>query len=94
MHGTRLHLVRQNVRFRAKKGTPIARAVDLAYNDLVLFFLEIESIHPQRSSVLVDIFPVLISDLPCLAAKVGTAAGSPLQFSKVAEYKVPSAIGR
>ena len=56
--GNYLHLVRQNIRFQAKRGTPIARAVDLAYNDSILFSLDIESIHPTRNSLLVDISPV------------------------------------
>ena len=80
--GNYLHLVRQNVRFQAKKGTPIARAVDLAYNDSVLFSLEIESIHPVRNSLLVDISPVFISDLPHLESKVGAAVGSSAKFEK------------
>ena len=80
--GNRLHLIRQNVRFRAKKGTPMARTVDLAYNDSVLFSLEIDSIHPQRNSLLVNISPVFISDLPHLAPKVGSAVKASAKFDK------------
>ena len=73
---------RRNVRFQTKKGTPIAWAVDLAYDDSVLFSLEIESIHPVRNSLLVDISPVFISDLPHLESKVGAAVGSSAKFEK------------
>ncbi len=69
--GDRVHLVRKNVRFRATTGTPIAEAVDLGHNDSVLFSVKIESIHPQRKSLLVNISAVFISDLPPLAGRIG-----------------------
>ena len=72
--GNNVHLVRKNVRFRAKKGTPIAEAVDLGHNDSVLFSLKIESIHPQRKSLLVNISPVFVSDLPPLARRIASDA--------------------
>ena len=72
--GDNVHLVRKNVRFRAKEGTPIAEAVDLGHNDSVLFSLKIESIHPQRKSILVNISPVFISDLPPLARRIASDA--------------------
>ena len=72
--GDNVHLVRKNVRFRAKKGTPTAQAVEYSYNDSVLFSLKIESIHPQRKSLLVNISPVFISDLPPLARSIAPDA--------------------
>ena len=72
--GDYVHLVRKNVRFRAKEGTPIAQAVELGHNDSVLFSLKIESIHPQRKSLLVNISPVFISDLPPLARRIAADA--------------------
>ena len=72
--GDNVHLMRKNVRFRAEKGTPIAEAVDLGHNDSVLFSLKIESIHPQRKSLLVNISPVFISDLPPLARRIASDA--------------------
>ena len=95
--GDKVHLVRKNVRFRAEKGTPIAEAVDLGHNDSVLFSLKIESIHPQRKSVLVDISPVFISDLPPLARRIASDArfdktrstwGAIKAFPKNVELKV------
>ncbi len=72
--GDNVHLVRKNVRYRAEKGTPTAQAVDYSYSDSVLFSLKIESIHPQRKSLLVDISPVFISDLPPLARRIASDA--------------------
>ncbi len=69
--GDKVHLVRKNVRFRADKGTPIADAVDLGYSDSVLFALKLESVHPQRKSLLVNISSVFVSDLPPLSGSVG-----------------------
>lgn len=95
--GDKVHLVRKNVRFRAEKGTPIAEAVDLGHNDSVLFSLKIESIHPQRKSVLVNISPVFISDLPPLARRIASDArfdkarstwGAVKAFPKNIELKV------
>ena len=95
--GDKVHLVRKNVRFRATKGTPIAEAVDLGHNDSVLFSLKIESIHPQRKSLLVNISPVFISDLPPLARSIApdarfdktrSAWGAIKAFPKNVELKV------
>ena len=95
--GDKVHLVRKNVRFRATKGTPIAEAVDLGHNDSVLFSLKIESIHPQRKSLLVNISPVFISDLPPLARRIASDArfdktrstwGAVKAFPKNVELKV------
>ena len=72
--GDNVHLVRKNVRYRAEKGTPTAQAVDYSYSDSILFSLKIESIHPQRKSLLVDISPVFISDLPPLASRIASDA--------------------
>ena len=95
--GDKVHLVRKNERFRATKGTPIAEAVDLGHNDSVLFSLKIESIHPQRKSLLVNISPVFISDLPPLARRIASDArfdktrstwGAVKAFPKNVELKV------
>ena len=95
--GDNVHLVRKNARFRATKGTPIAEAVNLGHNDSVLFSLKIESIHPQRKSLLVNISPVFVSDLPPLARRIAPDArfdkarstwGTIKAFPKNVELKV------
>ena len=61
--GERIHVVRRNVRFKAKSGTPTAEAVKLAYTDSVLFSLPIAT-RGSGGSYLVDLTPVFFSDLP------------------------------
>lgn len=61
--GDRVQIVRRNVRFTAKPGSPSERAVKLAYTDSVLFSLPIATTGPGGSVVL-DLTPVLLSDLP------------------------------
>lgn len=61
--GDRVHVVRRNVRFTADEGSPAERAVKLAYTDSVLFSLPIATTGPGGSVVL-DMTPVLLSDLP------------------------------
>ena len=98
--GDNVHLMRKNVRFRAKAGTPTAQAVDYGYSDSVLFSLKIESIHPQRKSLLVNISPVFVSDLPPLARRIAPDArfdrtrstwGKIKAFPKNVELKVNAA---
>ncbi|MCH8923409.1 MAG: zinc-dependent metalloprotease [Planctomycetes bacterium] len=59
----KIHIVRRNVRFTAKSGSPAASAVKLAYTDSVLFALPILTKAPGGAS-LVDLGPVFMSDLP------------------------------
>src|SRR5204862_3773805 len=46
--GDKVHLVRRNVRYTAKKGSAIAKAVEPTYTDSVLMALRIHGINPQR----------------------------------------------
>ncbi|MEX0820276.1 MAG: zinc-dependent metalloprotease [Pirellulaceae bacterium] len=59
----RVHVIRKNVRFDAKKGFPESFAVQNAYTDSVLFSLRIVSKGPKGGD-LVDMTPVFMSDLP------------------------------
>ncbi len=61
-----IQFVIPNTFFRAQAGTPMARSVDRSFSDSVLEVLPIRSIHPQRKSLLVDLTPLLLSDLPGL----------------------------
>ncbi|MEN6451201.1 MAG: zinc-dependent metalloprotease [Thermoguttaceae bacterium] len=63
----RIQVVRKNVRFRAAKGSPQAKAVQLAYTDSILFSLPILSVSPTGSYV-VDLTPVFMSDVPQISA--------------------------
>ena len=61
--GERILLVRRNVRFTAKKGSPTEKAVRVAYTDSVLFSLPIVTRSPSGGYV-VNLTPVFMSDLP------------------------------
>ncbi|MEO8493975.1 MAG: zinc-dependent metalloprotease [Planctomycetota bacterium] len=59
----KVHVIRKNVRFEAKKGYPENFALQNAYTDSVLFSLRIVSKGPKGGD-LVDMTPVFMSDLP------------------------------
>jgi len=59
----KVQIVRRNLRFRAKAGSPQQTAVQLAYNDSVLFSLPIASKGPEGGD-LIDLSPVFMTDLP------------------------------
>jgi hypothetical protein len=61
--GKNVHVVRRNVRFKAKSGSPEASAVKNAYTDSVLFSLPIVTKGPKGGD-LIDLSPVFMSDLP------------------------------
>ncbi len=56
----KIHVIRRNVRFKAKKGTPEADAVKLAYSDSVLYALKIVS--DEHGGHLVDMTSIFMSD--------------------------------
>lgn len=60
--GDKVHLVRRNVRFQARKGSPASKAVETTYNDSVLLALRIHAINPQRQGVLIDLNEIYMTD--------------------------------
>ncbi len=60
--GDKLHLVRRNVRFQAKKNSSVAVAVETTYTDSVLMSLKIHSVHPGRNSVLINLNDIFMTD--------------------------------
>lgn len=60
--GDRVHVVRRNVRFQARKGTPVARAVETTYTDSVLLALRVQSINPMKQSVVINLNEMFMSD--------------------------------
>jgi hypothetical protein len=67
--GKRVHIVRKNVRFRAKTGSPESSAVRNAYTDSVLFSLPISTKGPNGGD-LVDLSSVFMSDLPLISQEL------------------------
>jgi hypothetical protein len=64
-----IQVIRKNVRFFADKGSPEAKAVDLAYTDSVLFSLPIATVSPSNAAV-IDLGPIFLSDLPRIGAQL------------------------
>lgn len=55
-----IHFGVRNVYFRANPGDPIERSLSRSFSDSVLASLPIESIHPDRESLLIDLNTLLI----------------------------------
>ncbi|MEM6398943.1 MAG: zinc-dependent metalloprotease [Cyanobacteria bacterium P01_D01_bin.116] len=66
-----LHFVVRNVNFRTQEGDPQARSLARSFSDSVLYRVKIQSIHPQRKSVLIDLGDLLLSDLAGLSSSLG-----------------------
>jgi hypothetical protein len=60
--GDKLHLVRRNVRFKAKPGSPAAHAVETTYADSVLLALKIHALNAMRNSVVINLNDIFMSD--------------------------------
>src|SRR5207302_4762085 len=60
--GDKVHLIRRNVRFQAKKGSPVAKAVETTYTDSVLLALRIVTINPMKQSVLINLNDIFMND--------------------------------
>jgi hypothetical protein len=60
--GDRVQLIRRNVRFTAKPGSPAAKAVETTYTDSVLLALRIQSVHPARQTVLINLNDIFMQD--------------------------------
>jgi Met-zincin/Domain of unknown function (DUF5117)/Domain of unknown function (DUF5118) len=60
--GDKVHLVRRNVHFQAKKSQAVAVAVETTYTDSVLLALRIQSVHPARGSVLLNFNDIFMTD--------------------------------
>jgi hypothetical protein len=60
--GDRVFLVRRNVRFQARPGSAVAKAVETTYADSVLLSLRIHSIHPIRQGVLISLNDIFMTD--------------------------------
>ncbi len=60
--GDKVHLIRRNVRFRAKPGSAVAKAVEVTYTDSVLKALRIVTINPAKQAALINLNDVFLSD--------------------------------
>src|SRR5262249_6699004 len=83
--GDKLHLVRRNVRFKAKPGSPEAAAVETTYTDSVLLALRIHAVHPVRHSVLINLNDVFLTD--CARLGLGHFDAARSTWHKVKAFK-------
>jgi hypothetical protein len=60
--GDKVYLIRRNVRYQAKPGSPMAKAVETTYTDSVLMALRIVSINPMFQSVLINLNDIFMTD--------------------------------
>src|SRR5207249_1192321 len=58
----RVHLIRRNVRFTARPGTPEAAAVQTTYTDSVLMSLRIVTVNPIMQSVVINLNDIFMTD--------------------------------
>ena len=72
----RVHLVRRNIHYRAERGSPADLAVEQAYSDSILATLPIVAKKPS-GSMLVDMSPAFLSDLPHIESALPNYEFSP-----------------
>ena len=60
--GERVFLIRRNVHYQARSGSPVAKAVETTYTDSVLMSLRVQSVHPIRGSVLINFNDIFMTD--------------------------------
>lgn len=80
--GDKVHLLKKNVRFKAKPGTPEAAAVQLAYSDAVMYALPV--VAESGGSTLIDMTRVFFSD----DEKVGRTFGGSFVFDRSTVNKI------
>jgi hypothetical protein len=84
---TKMHVIRRNVRFQAKKGSPEETAVKLAYSDSVLYALPIVADSPGGH--LVDMTSIFMSDDQQIGREIGLGfrfAGDRSTFAAVKAF--------
>jgi hypothetical protein len=82
--GDKLHLVRRNVHFKAKAGSPLATAVETTYTDSVLLALKILALNPQKNAVVINLNDVFMNDFADLG--LGSFDASRSSWHKVKAF--------
>jgi hypothetical protein len=61
--GDKIHLIRRNVHFKAKPGSPLAKAVEITYTDSVLMALRIVALNMQKGMApLINLNDIFMTD--------------------------------
>src|SRR5262249_7484091 len=62
-YGDKVHLIRRNVHFKAKPGSPLAKAVETSYTDSVLMALRVVAINQMKGqAVLINLNDIFMTD--------------------------------
>jgi hypothetical protein len=81
--GDHVLVMDENTRFIAPDGSPLSKAVDLSMGSSVIASLKIESIQDSTKTLLVDLAPFLVSDMPDIAEWMrGAFNGKSMRFDK------------
>jgi hypothetical protein len=75
--GDHVLVLEKNTRFTAPAGSPMEKAVDLSFGNSVLASLKIEAEQDSNKAVLVDLAPLVVSDLSDLAEGLRYALAGP-----------------
>ena len=80
-HGQTVQLIAKNVKYKAKAGTPEARAVEAGFSDSLLSVAPISSQpHPGRKSILIDANALLLADIPAATTMLERTYRQPYGF--------------
>jgi Met-zincin/Domain of unknown function (DUF5117)/Domain of unknown function (DUF5118) len=82
--GDKIHLIRRNVHFKAKAGSPLATAVETTYNDSVLLALKIQALNLQKNAVVINLNDIFMSDFAQLG--LGTFDANRSTWHKVKAF--------
>ncbi len=83
--GEKVFVVRKNLRFIAKPGTPEAKALDTTYSDSIIATLPIKTVNALKASVVVDWSQLFFSDFANL--NVGNIDRERTSWHKVKAFK-------
>ncbi len=83
--GDKVHLIRRNVRFQAKAGSPTAHAVETTYTDSVLMALRIVAINQNMQSLLINLNDIFMTDFAQL--NLGSFDANRSVWHKVKAFK-------
>ncbi|NET37036.1 MAG: DUF5117 domain-containing protein [Cyanothece sp. SIO1E1] len=82
----KLHFVVRNVHFRAQPNDPAQKSINRLFSDSVLHALDIKSTHPETNTLLVDLGPLLLSDLAGVKSILSEQIGSAYKLDRAKSH--------
>src|SRR5262249_45616342 len=83
--GDKVHLIRRNVHFQARPGTPAARAAETTYTDSALLAMHIAAINNTRQSPLLNLNDIFMTEFAQL--RLGAFDAGRSGWHKVKAFK-------